>query len=130
MIVQPRLRAEIRLAERLGVSPRRLWGDEPSVRLVPDGAGGFHVEREPEFTREDVDLFEAARIAEESISPRGIPVEDEIDPANQYRFKVATPDGLPVKNFAVAAQNAQRKAYEKAWPDADTGSLMWPVKLV
>lgn len=100
------------------------------TRLVPDGAGGFFVEREPEFTAEDVRLFEAARQAEESISPRGIPVADEVDPANMQRFRVSTPDGLPVTNWAVEAQNRARDAYKKTYPEADVSAKFWPVKLV
>lgn len=117
------------MAERLGVSPRRLWGEQPEVRLIPDG-GGFVVERGREFTRDDIDLFEAARIAEESLSPRGIEFVDEMDPANERRFRTGDDAGLPSRNYAVAAQERARRAYEKAYPDADMAGLVWPVRLV
>ena len=112
------------------MSPRVLWGEQEVTRLRPDGEGGFFVESSPRFTAEDVRLFEAAREAEASISPRGLPVDVEFDPANQGRFRVGDEQGLPSKNFAVDAQVRARKAYEKAWPDTDVSSLVWPVRLV
>lgn len=122
------MRAEIRLAERLGISPRRLWGEPPAERLVPDGEGGFHVVREREFTHEDIELLEAARLAEEQLSPRGIEWADELDPHS--RFHVGDEKGLPSRNYALAAIEKAKQAYEKQWPDADTASLVWPVRLV
>lgn len=130
MLAQPDLRAEVRLAERLGISPRRLWGEEPKVRLIPDGDGGFTIEREPEFNEEDIEMFEAARLAEESISPRGIPYEDEMDIENKAKFWVGDENGRPGKNYAVAAVAQRREAYEKAYPHADMSSFVWPVRLL
>lgn len=111
----------------MGVSPRRLWGEEPKTRLIPDGEGGFVVEREPEFTASDIDLFEAARLADEALSPRGIAWEDEMNP--KVRFQVGDEKGLPSRNFAVAAEARARKKYEKQYPDADMAGLVWPVRL-
>ncbi|SJM61408.1 hypothetical protein FM112_07855 [Gulosibacter sp. 10] len=80
--------------------------------------------REREFTDEDIQLFEAARIAEEQISPRGIPVEEELDPANKYRFRVEKRT-----NFAVRAQEQARRKWEKDNPKSDGAGLMWAVSL-
>lgn len=116
------MRAEIRLAERLGISPRRLWGEEPATRLTPDGEGGFVVEREPEFTAHDIELFEAARIVDESLSPRGIPFAAEMDKAS--RFKVGAQ-----RNFAVAAQERKEREY-KATEGTNMDGMIFPVELV
>ena len=121
------LRDEILVAERLGVSPRRLWGEEPSVELVRTDRG-FLVIREPEFTPDDVRLFRAARDAVDALSPRGIPWSDEMDP--KARFRVGDDEGLPFINYAERAQARAVRAYEKQYPDAETDGLRWPVTLL
>lgn len=117
------LRAEIRLAERLGISPRRLWGEEPVTRLAPDGDGGFLVERESEFTRDDVDMFEAARLAEEAISPRGMLYEDEINPDSNFIV------GDAVTNYAIKAVEAARKQWETQHKGQSSAAVSWTVSL-
>lgn len=121
------LRDEILVAERLGVSPRRLWGEESSIELVKT-ARGYRVEREPEFTPDDVMLLRAARDAADAISPRGIPWADEMDP--KAVFRVGDKEGLPFINFAERAQARAAKAYEKQYPDTELDGLRWPVSLV
>lgn len=112
----------------MGVSPRRLWGEEAKTRLIPDEeSGGFIVEREPEFTPEDVDLLLAAREADASISPRGIPFEDEFDP--NATFHVGDDRRDPRVNYAEVALEKTKKDWEKRNPKGSTAGHVWPVVL-
>lgn len=110
------------------MSPRRLWGEEPKTRLAPDGEGGFLVEREPEFTPEDIQLFEAARAAEDAFSPRGILWDQELDP--ESNFHVGDKGGLPVVNYALRAVERAREERKQWAPDEDTTGHIWPVRAV
>ncbi|MEF3322308.1 hypothetical protein PV375_01190 [Gulosibacter sp. GYB002] len=123
------MRDEIRLAERLGVSPRRLWGEPQQYRAVADD-DSFQVVMVDEFTSADIDLFLAAKQAEESISPRGIPYEDEMN--KDARFHVGGPDGLPRVNHAIRAQQRADRAFRKKYETEDRplDGLVWPVTLV
>lgn len=97
------------------------------TRLTPDGEGGFFVEREPEFSRGDIDLLEAARRAEESISPRGFTLEEEFDPANKFRFQGAEPR----RNYAVAAQAEAERDFRAKYPDeANFDGFVFPIELL
>lgn len=99
---------------------------------MPDGDGGWFIHRPPRFTPADIDMFEAARLVEESISPRGIRWEDEWNPKS--RFRTGDEKGLPQKNFALIAQAKAEKKYEAAYGTKDhpvdmTG-VYFPVTLV
>jgi len=107
-----------------------LWGEEPKTRLIPDGEGGFIVERERQFTPDDIQMFEAARIAEESISPRGIPYEDETNPENRGKFAVGDEDGRPFWNYATLAVEQAQDAYKAKNKNVAMEHLSWPVRLV
>ncbi|MFD2757107.1 hypothetical protein [Gulosibacter faecalis] len=79
-------------------------------------------------------MFEAARLAEESLSPRGITYEDELNPANARRFKTGNEEGLPEKNYAVIAQRNAEKAYEAKYgtkdDPVDMTGIFFPVRLL
>lgn len=123
------MRDEIRLAERLGISPRRLWGEPATYRIFKTEEGTQAVAVD-EFTREDIHLFLAAKQAEESISPRGIPYEVELD--KNMRFRVGDDKGHPSVNYAVQAQMRAERAYRKKYEtdERPLDGFMWPVSVI
>lgn len=89
------------------MSPRRLSGWEPAIRVRPDG-DGWHVEREPEFTATDVASLLAFVADEESRGPHGVLMNEATDPANKNRFRAAR-----FVDFAQAAIDRKRAEIDK-----------------
>ncbi len=82
--------------------------------------------REPEFSPADRADMLASRTKD--AAPRGAHgflLTEATDPKNADRFNV----DLPLTDFAQAALDKVQKKYEKDWPDADMGSLLWTVTL-
>lgn len=82
------------------------------------------VEREPEWTPDEVSLFVAARQVEAERGPYGIPLSRATDPSARF---VAS--DKPTINRAVQAANKAQERYFKQYPEArELGSaLMWSV---
>ena len=82
---------------------------------------------EPRFTPEEVGLLLASRRDDEK--PRGehgVALEVATDPKNQGRFKV----GLPVRDFAQEALDAEREKYRKTYgDDYHRYAFLWRVEL-
>lgn len=125
---------ELELALKLGVSPRRLSGWEPREVTRYEYEDGVLVgsvtEREPEFSREDVEAF-IALMESQRVGPHGHPMSEATsplaDPSNPNRkWEYVTP--LPEVDFATAAKNATIDKYRAAYPDADMSSLLWRVE--
>lgn len=119
----------------MGVSPRRLSGWEPAVATTYeyDDAGrliGSVVEREPEWSREDVEAM-VALMESKRIGPHGHPMDEAVsrdgDPSNPDRkWDYVVP--LPTVDFAQRALDVTKQKYQKQYPDADLGSLLWKVE--
>lgn len=114
------------------MSPRRLGGYEPEVRLIPDGDGGFTVAREPEFSRDDLALMLAAQQLTLETTPNGNLIEEELSEdgnpkswTRQWDWKVEHR-----VNYAEAAKAKARAEYAKRHEDADLSGHIWSVKKV
>lgn len=125
---------ELELALELGVSPRRLSGWEPKEVTRYEYENGLLVgsvtEREPEFSREDVEAFIAYKESLR-VGPHGHPMSEAVsplgDPSNPNReWDWNVP--LPVKDFAQDALDRAKKRYKDQYPDADLGALRWLVE--
>lgn len=125
---------ELELALKLGCSPRRLSGWEPIEVTRYEYEDGLLVgavtEREPEFSRVDVEAF-VALLESKRVGPHGHPMSEAVsplgdpsNPAREWDWRVP----LPVKDFAQDALDREKKRYKEAYPDADLGSLMWLVE--
>lgn len=82
---------------------------------------------EPRFTPDEVAVLLASRRAEQQ--PRGehgFTYAEATDPKNQGRFKV----GLPTRDFAQEALDAERRKYMKTYgEDYDRYAFLWRVEL-
>lgn len=131
----------MRLARSLKVSVRRLLGWEPktTVRALyedtdPTLAGGgprllvgYEIEREPEWDEEQVALFLALEQTEEEIGPHGIPMSEatsRLADANN-RFEGYHYETRVKVDHAQRALNTAQEQRRTAFPDEDTGSLLW-----
>lgn len=98
---------------------------DDSDRLI-----GAWVEREPEFSRDDVQAL-IAFIEMGRVGPHGHPMNEatarEGDPSNNEREWDWFVD-LPEVDFAQRALDQAREAYKQTYPDADMGSLKWRVE--
>ena len=115
------------MARELGVSLRRLNGWEPaeSTEFVYDVAGRLVrtvTTREPEWSRDEVALFVAARRVESAMGPYGVPVDRAL--AKNAKFAA---DPIPMQNAAVAAVERVRDAYFRQYPKASREGLLWRV---
>jgi hypothetical protein len=136
-----RFRQQVELALDLGLSARRLAGWEPAVTVRaiyedtdPTRLTGFDVDREPEWSDDDVALAlalaelraeEAAEAAD--IGPHGRPMREATsalaDPALRRRgWHYETRVRI---DHAQRALNTARKERALAFPDEDAGSLEW-----
>lgn len=83
--------------------------------------------QEPRFTPHEVDVLLASR--REDLKPRGehgLPLSVATDPNNRGRFKV----GLPTRDFAQEALDAEREKYRKTYGDDYARySFLWRVEL-
>lgn len=102
-----------------------------------------HVEREPEWTPDQVALVLGVEAYESLIGPHGQPMDEamsvESDPSNRegkriYRAGVAvkTPEGqtvyAPLRDWAQKAKDDAAEAYKKAaGNDANLNGLVWPI---
>ena len=120
---------------KLGISPRRLSGWEPVAvtRYEYDEAGrlaGSWVEREPEFSRADVEAL-IAFIEKGRVGSHGYPMSEatarEGDPSNHDREWDWFVD-LPEVDFAQRALDQARESYKQMYPDADMGARLFRVE--
>lgn len=91
---------------------------------------GSVTEREPEWSREDVEaliaLMEAKRVG-----PHGHPMDEAVsrdgDPSNPDRkWDWVVP--LPTVDFPQQALDREKKRYSKSYPDAEVEALRWRVE--
>jgi hypothetical protein len=92
----------------------------------------FHVDTEPEWDEEQVDLLLALTDTEPDIGPHGIPMRDAVsplaDPNDRFRGwhyepRVRVDHAQRVLNIAQADR-------AKTYPDEDAGSLLWSLERV
>lgn len=121
---------DLRIAYGLGMSLRRFRGWEPETRLVKD-EDDWVVVREPEFDKEQYELFVALHEHEASIDDYGFPLEestsidaDPMNPDGRYEF-VASPVRLWSEQAVVDAQNDPKWSGENHTP-----ARKWRVKKV
>lgn len=116
----------------MGVAPRRLWGWEPREftdyhydggRLV-----GSTVTREPEFTREQVELLLAFERAEDDRGPHGQPMSEataqaaDLDRPGGWHYRG---NKAPRIDHAAKAVGVAQEAYYKRYPDAPRHGHLW-----
>lgn len=94
---------------------------------------GWRIEREPEFSAEDVQLMLAAQEIQAETTSRGFTWAEEIDPRadpdHPENTHVFTSE--PVRNYAIAAQERAQKEWRETWgEDADMAGLVWPVERI
>jgi hypothetical protein len=82
--------------------------------------------REPEFSDLDVaTLIEARRRQRVKRGPHGYPINEAMDPDNQFAFKA----DKPVRDWAMAALHQAQKAWFASHPeDKGDPSLVFPVE--
>jgi len=108
----------------LGVSLSRLLGREPVERHEHYDVGGVLtgvtvVTREPEFTAQDVALLLASRRKAAEPMSHGIPLDEAMDPANQFAFVAQE---KPVVDWAdKALKDAQDRFYDARPKDSRNG---------
>jgi len=133
------------------VSPKRLRGWEPLEVHTPvyDDAGrvtAVHVEREPEWTPDQVALVLGVTGFEQMLGPHGQPMDEatspDADPSNprgSHRYAAGkltvTPEGafvrLPIVDFAEKATKDAEDLWRKAaGENANPHGFMWPVEKV
>ena len=128
-------RDRLELALELGVAPRRLEGWEPLVvtRYEYDGDRlvGSVTEREPEWSRADVEALDAIRQARAMVGPHGYPMDVAMSPEgdrSSWESKYEWVVGPPVVDHAQAALDRTIAAYKKKYPNAEMGALRWRVE--
>lgn len=134
------MRADIRTARALGVSPRRLWGWEPEETTYHeyDDDGRIVVSttvREPEFDAVDLEFFRALEELEQDTGPYGELLTEALSPDSDsdsrdatYRYEV----DLPMVNFAAReVARAQESYYGKnEVSESDRKSHVWIARRV
>jgi len=101
-----------------------------SVR--PDGDGGFVVERESEWTDEDVALLIASKEQAAGIGPHGISMLEAMDPLADpnRRFEGWHYEARVRIDFAQRALNVAQQERAEKYPDEDRGSLRWSLERI
>lgn len=133
------------------MSPKRLRGWEPVEKHVPeyDDDGrvvAVYVEREPEWTPDQVDLVQGVSAFEQMIGPHGQPMDEAMssaaDPSNPLGTHTygagaltLTPEGtftrLPLIDFAEkASKDAQDQWRTAAGENANPNGFVWPVEKI
>lgn len=133
------------------MSLQRLRGWEPVETHTPtyDGSGrvvSVRVEREPEWSSEQVSLMLGVQAYERSLGPHGQPMDEALspdsDPSNRngariYRagVPVVTPEGktiyAPVVDWAQRTQDEAMENYRKsAGEGANLSGLVFPVEVI
>lgn len=92
----------------------------------------FHVDTEPEWDDEQVDLLLALTGIDPEVGPHGIPMEDATnplaDPNDRFHgWHYATSVRV---DHAQRALNTAQEERRKAYPDEDAGSLLWSLERV
>lgn len=113
----------------------------------PDGAVlHTRVEREPEWTPDQVSLVLGVQAYERSLGPHGQPIDEawspESDPSNRNGVRiykagmpVVTPEGntiyAPLVDYAQRAQDEAMENYKKSAGDgANLSGLVFPVQVI
>lgn len=81
--------------------------------------------RESEFSDWDRALLMSDRAKQRA--PRGshgLLLSETTDPDNQFAYKTKP----PITDWAEKALRDAKKAYQKEWPSADMGALLWEVE--
>lgn len=89
---------------------------------------GSVTEREPEWSRSDVEALDALRQARASIGAHGFPMDEALSPDGDPSSWDSTYEWVampPVVDHAQAALDRSITAYRKKYPDADMGALRW-----
>jgi hypothetical protein len=110
------------------------WEPQEITRHEYDDAGRLVrsvTASEPEFTREQVDLFLAADLVENDIGPHGHPVSETTSPlaSGSKRQWHYVADG-PFADNATQVEAEARERYAKQYPDKSLAGLFWTVKKV
>ena len=121
----------------MGVSPSRLLGREPRevTEYAYDGDRliGSVTTREPEFSRDHLDLLLAHERLEADRGSHGQPMSEATDPSGDpakkggWRYEA---NRLPRVDFAAKALADQQDAFYKKWPKASRNGHLWYVKRV
>lgn len=133
------------------MSPQRLRGWEPAETHTPtyDGAGrvvSVRVEREPEWTADQLALVLGVEAYDASLGRHGQPMDEALspdsDPSNRngkrvYRagVPVVTPEGnviyAPLVDYAQRSQDEAMENYKKSAGDgASLSGLVFPVEVI
>lgn len=133
------------------MSPQRLRGWEPAETHTPsyDGSGrvvSVRVERESEWTPEQVALVMGVEEYERSLGRHGQPMDEAMspdsDPSNRNGARIykagvptVTPEGkviyAPLVDYAQRAQDDAMEAYKKsAGESANLSGLVFPVEVI
>jgi hypothetical protein len=128
-----------------------LRGWVPEERHIPvcDDSGVLlytRVERESQWTPDQVALVLGVQAYQKMLGPHGFPMDEatspDADPSNRdnkYVFKAGilttTPEGVfvraPLRDFAKQAEAHAEEAWRKAGGDtADNAGIFWPVEKV
>lgn len=81
--------------------------------------------REPEYSDWDRALLMSDRAKQRA--PRGshgLLLSETTDPDNQFAYKAKK----PITDWAEKALRDAKKEYQKKWPSADMGALLWEVE--
>lgn len=106
---------------------RELNGWAPkTVTLGPDGQVLSVTVTQPRFTARERHLLLASRRVEKVLRGKhGIPLDEAMDPANQFAFEVPVP---PPVDWAQRKLNEAQDRWRKDHPDDDIDSRMWSVR--
>lgn len=113
------------------------WEPVQRVTVVDRDAEGrpssFHVEREPEWDEEQIALLLAAGDLAAEVGPHGIPMSEATSPLADpndrwrgYHYEARPPRIDHAQRELNRAQDERRAAY----PDEDSGSLLWSLTRV
>ena len=89
---------------------------------------GSVTEREPEWSRADVEALDALRQVREAVGPHGYPMDEAMSPDGDPSSWDALYEWVPLPpavDHAQAAQNRFIEAYRKQHPDADMSAMRW-----
>lgn len=91
----------------------------------------FHIDQEPEWDDEQIDLVLAAQDLAGSVGPHGIPMSEATsalaDPSDRSRgWRYIVPP--PRIDHAQRALNLAQRERAEAYPEEDTDSLLWTVQ--
>lgn len=129
----------------LGVSPRRLWGWEPSTitEYEYDDAGRIiraTANPEPEYSEEDLVMLAAWRELDAETGSYGenlleafSPESDPNNPKATHKYvagETVAGEQVPLVNYAEKALLDARDRYSKKYPNVSTNGHHWPVQRV